>query len=137
MKLKIHFLILTLFLTFTLKAQEKYTISWAYKDLSFQEFVTKSESLLPVKFYFKDDWVTDLKLSDYAGCKTLSCILDNLFKGSLLYYYIDDSGNVVITKNFMVKILNAPVKNDWGALLKSLRKVILFEIICFLDLKIF
>ena len=112
MRLKIYFLILILLLACNLKAQEKYMISWDYKNLSFKEFVTKTENLLPVKFYFKDDWVTGLKLSDYAGCKTLSCLLDNLFKGTLLYYYIDDSGNVVITKNFTVKIINAPVENE-------------------------
>jgi hypothetical protein len=108
MKIKINFLILTFCLVCNLRAQEKYKISWDYKDLSFKEFVTKAESLFPVKFYYKDSWVTGLKLSDYSGCTTLSCVLDNLFKETLLYYYIDDSGNVVITANYAVKDLVAP-----------------------------
>ena len=101
-----------MFLACNLKAQEQYKISWDYKDLSFKEFVIKAESQLPVKFYYKDDWVTDLKMSYNSGCNTLSCALDNLFKGTLLYYYIDDSGNVIITKNFTVKLLNAPSENE-------------------------
>jgi len=71
MRLKIYFLILILLLACNLKAQEKYMISWDYKNLSFKEFVTKLKPA-SCKFYFKDDWVTGLKLSDYAGCKTLS-----------------------------------------------------------------
>jgi hypothetical protein len=107
MKFKVYFLLLTLFIAGKLTGQEKYKISFDYRDLSFKEFVTKTESLLPVKFYYRESWVTDLKLSDYAGCNVLSCVLDNLFKNKQLRYYIDDSGNVVITGNFAVKDINA------------------------------
>jgi hypothetical protein len=110
MNLKILFLVLTMFLSLSMGAQEKYKISWDYKDLSFKDFVSKAESLLPVKFYYKDEWVNDLKLSDFNGCGNLSCILDNLFRGTLLFYFIDDSGNVVITKNFTIKVLNEPLE---------------------------
>ena len=95
-----------------LKAQKKYIISWDYKNLSFREFVLKTESLLPVKFFLKNEWVTDLRLSDYKGCKTLSCVLDSLFKGKFLYYLMDDSGKIVITKNFAVKVLESPSVNQ-------------------------
>ena len=119
MRLKILFLILTLLFTCNLKAQEKYTISWDYKDLSFKEFVLKAESQLAVKFYYKEDWVTDLKLSDYDGCTTLSCILDNLFSGTSLYYLIVDSESVVITKNFTVNASKIPVKNGNKVITKT------------------
>jgi outer membrane receptor for ferrienterochelin and colicin len=112
MKMKIHFLILTLFLTCNLRAQEKYRIFWDYKDLSFKEFVVKAESTLPVKFFYKDSWVANLKLYDYPGCKTLSCVLDNLFKGKQLRYFIDDSGNVVVTGNYAVKDMNASGEDE-------------------------
>jgi hypothetical protein len=62
------------------------------------------ESILPVKFFFKEDWVKNLNLGDYKGCTTLSCVMDSLLKGTSLYYYIDDSGNIVITNNYAVKV---------------------------------
>jgi len=66
-----------------------------------------------VKFFYRDDWVKDLKLGDYRGCTTLSCVMDSLLKGTSLYYYIDDSGNIVITNNYEVKISNTAVdKSD-------------------------
>ncbi|MGD0756846.1 MAG: TonB-dependent receptor, partial [Bacteroidales bacterium] len=104
MKLKIHILILILFLSANLEAQEKYRISQNYKDISFIDFATKVESLLPVRFFYMDEWVKDLKLGDYPDCTTLSCVMDNLLKGTSLYYYIDDFGNVVITNNYAVKV---------------------------------
>ncbi|MCX6321001.1 MAG: TonB-dependent receptor [Bacteroidia bacterium] len=112
MKLKIHILILIFSLTCNLEAQEKYKISWDYKDLSFKEFVTKAESLFAVKFFYKDEWVNDLKLADYPGCMSLPCVMENLLRGTSLYYYIDDSGNIVITRSYAVKISNALIEKE-------------------------
>ncbi|MGD0341107.1 MAG: TonB-dependent receptor [Bacteroidales bacterium] len=106
MKLKIHILILILSLSVNLGAQEKYRITSNYKDISFKDFVTRVESILPVKFFYRNEWVKDLKLGDYQGCTTLPCIMDNLLKGTSLYYYIDDFGNIVITNNYAVKVSN-------------------------------
>ncbi len=112
MNFRIHFLILLLLVAIGLDGQEKYGISFVYKDLSFKEFVTKAENLLPVKFFYKDSWIADLKLSDYAVCKTLSCVLDNLFKDKKIQYFIDESGYVVITGNYAVKDINAPEEKE-------------------------
>lgn len=104
MKLKLHLIILILLLSLNLSAQEKYVLSSNYKDYSFTDFVTKVESILPVKFFYLDDWVRDLKIGDYPDCSSLQCVLDNLLRGTTLYYYIDGFGNVVITNNYAVKI---------------------------------
>jgi hypothetical protein len=112
MKIKISILVLILFLSVNLSAQEKYRLSSDYKDISFTDFVTKIESVLPVKFYYNDDWVKDLKLGDYPVCTSLSCVMDNLLRGTSLYYYIDDFGNVVITRNYAVKVSNAGVEKN-------------------------
>jgi hypothetical protein len=112
MKLKIQILILILSLTLNLKAQEKFNISWDYKGLSFKEFVTRAENQFTIKFFYKDEWVNNLKLGDYPGCTTLICVMDNLLKGTSLYYFIDDSGNLIITNNYAVKVSNEPIEKD-------------------------
>ena len=68
------------------------------------DFVTKVESTLPVKFFFMDEWVKDLRIGDYPDCATLQCVMDNILKGTTLYYYIDDFGDIVITNNYTVKV---------------------------------
>jgi hypothetical protein len=112
MRLKIPVLISILFLTSSLGAQEKYKIPGNYKDLSFKDFVKKVESVLPVKFFYRDEWVRDLKTGDYSDCPTLPCVLDNLLKGTSLFYFIEESGNIVITNNYAVKISDAPKEKE-------------------------
>src|ERR1035437_6520215 len=90
MKLKIHILILLLLLSINLGAQEKYGISSHYKDISFTDFVTKVESILPVKFYYIDDWVNDLKLGDYPDCTTLQIFHPVIY---IIEFYRKDTFN--------------------------------------------
>jgi hypothetical protein len=109
MKLKIPILIIILSSSLTMKAQEQYKLSLNCKDISFIDFVTKVEKILPVKFYYMEEWVKDMKLGDYPDCATLSCVLDNLLRGTSLYYYFDDLGNIILTKNYAVKVNNTPL----------------------------
>jgi hypothetical protein len=112
MKLNLPIIIFLLSLTVSLGAQEKYKITRTYKDLSFKEFVSMTEKEFSVRYFYKDEWVNDLRLSNYPDCTTLSCILGNLFKGTSLYYYIDETGKIVITKSYALKDSNVPVEKD-------------------------
>lgn len=106
MKPKFLILILVLLLSGNLVCQEKYIITFPYKNLSFEEFVTITESRLPVRFYFKESWTDGLKLSEYPGCYTLTCILDQLFRERQLHYFINETGNIVLTGNTDVRDMN-------------------------------
>ena len=112
MKLKIHILILAFLLSLSLGAQEKYRISSDFKNLSFKDFTAKAEKLFKVKFFYKSEWVAGLKTGDFSDCVTLSCLLDNLFKGTTLYYVIEESGNIVITNRFAIKGSGTPAEKD-------------------------
>jgi hypothetical protein len=101
-----------LILTGRLDGQEKYKISPDFKDISFKEFVNRTERVLPVKFFYKDAWVKDLKLADYPDCTTLSCILDHLFKGTSLHYLIEVSGNIVITNTYSIKVSDIQIDKE-------------------------
>ena len=109
MKLKLYILTISLFISLQLGAQEKCRISTNYSGVLFKEFVSKVEGTLPVRFFYMDEWVKDLKIGDYKDCSTLSCIMDNVLSGTTLFYYIDDFGNVVITNNYAVKVTNTTV----------------------------
>jgi len=85
-------------------SQKKYLVDWNYQGLSFGEFVTRSESLYPVRFFYNDEWIKDLNLKAYGANLYLTEILDSLFSGTSLFYYVDGSYNIVITRNFAVKV---------------------------------
>lgn len=112
MKLKISILILLLVVSCHLRAQDKYKIEGDLSNLTFKEFVSRTEKLLPVKFFYKEEWVRNLRLKGYPDCSSLPCVLNNLFRGTSLYYIIEESGNIVITNNYEVKIASAPVGNN-------------------------
>jgi hypothetical protein len=109
MKLKIRLLLLILLFSNLLNAQDEIKITWDYKDLSFREFINKAENVSSLRFYFRDEWVNDLRPGDFPGLTSLTELLDNLFRDKSLFYFIDESGNVVITKNFAVRVSEAPV----------------------------
>ena len=112
MKLKFPVLILILSLSLNLGAQEKYRILSNFKGLKFKEFAARTEKLFAIKFFYKDEWVSSLKIGDYSDCQTLSCVMDNLFKGTSLYYIIEESGNIVITDKYAIKVSVTPIVKD-------------------------
>jgi hypothetical protein len=112
MKSKISLLIIVMFLSGSLWAQEKYKVTEDFKGLTFREFAARSEKLFSVKFFYRDEWVHDLKIGEYSNCSTLSCVLDNLFKGTSLYYIIEESGNIVITNKYAVKVTVTPLEKE-------------------------
>jgi len=112
MKFKIFLLIICLSLFSKLGAQNDLRITWEYRNMTFKEFVIKAESEYNLHFFFRDEWVNRLKPGDYPGISSLTEFLDKLFKEASLYYFIDNTGNVVITKDFAVKITSKPVAGE-------------------------
>lgn len=113
MKFRIIILMLNLFVSAGITAQKNYTIKEDLQGLTFKEFTRKTEPLLNVRFFYKEEWVTDLKVGNYRDCHDLACILGNLFRGTSLHFLIEESGNIIITENFAVKVPYEPVnKND-------------------------
>ena len=112
MKLKVPTMFFILALSCVIEAQEKKWIPSNYKNLSFKEFVSVTQPLLKVKFFYKDEWVKDLQMGTYPESFALSDVLDNLLRGTSIYYYVDRHGNVVLTKNFEVRIPNVSYNRE-------------------------
>ena len=104
MKLKILILFLILTFFYPVYGQEKKWSPSDYKDLSFKEFVASTQSLLKVKFFYKEEWVKELKLGAYPEKYSLSDLLTELLRGTSLYFYFDKRGNVILTKDFAIKV---------------------------------
>lgn len=112
MKYGILTLILMLLLFQSLDAQREYRITWDYNNQSFSEFASKAESLYEIRFFYKEEWVNDLRPGNFPGLNTIPELLDNLFRGNSLYYFIDRSGDVIVTKDFAVKIAAIKATKD-------------------------
>lgn len=104
--MKIRFFILSVVLLFsvTAEAQQELTIKWDYSKQTFGEFAASAEKELGLRFFYSGEWVKDLKPGDFPGINQIPELLDNLFRGRSLFWFTDNSGNLVITRNFAVKI---------------------------------
>ena len=103
MRLKIFIFFCLLIYTNYASAQEKKWSPSAYKDVSFKDFATSTQSLQKIRFFYKFEWVKDLILKEYPVNYTLFDVLDDLLSPKGIYYYIDRNGNVILTKDFAIK----------------------------------
>jgi hypothetical protein len=101
-----------LLISLNLRAQEAVRINFDYTELDFRGFVSRAESTTGLKFFYKDEWVGNLKSGDVPGATSVQDLLNRLFEGESLYFFIDEAGNVVITKSFQVKTGNVPDDAD-------------------------
>ena len=92
------------FFTITSNAQEQFAIDDnSFDNIDFDQFVIKAERLFAVRFFYDEASVRNLKTTG-SGCRTIHCALDNLFRGTSLYYLIEDSGNIIITSGYSINI---------------------------------
>jgi hypothetical protein len=93
-------------------AQQDTEINWNYEGITFREFATKAEKLNHIRFFYKEDWVSDITLGKFDGPVLLSDLLRNLFNGKSLYFFNDGKGNLIVSKNFAVKVVGLPESKD-------------------------
>ncbi|MGB8491715.1 MAG: TonB-dependent receptor [Bacteroidales bacterium] len=109
MKLRILLPVLIVFLSAPIMAQQDMKITWDYRNLTFNEFVSRAESVYNIKFFYKEDWVRDLRPGDFPEKKTLNDLFDDLFRNKSLFYITDGSGNIIITKDIAIRVPNSMV----------------------------
>jgi len=104
MKTKNLILALLLIVYASANSQEKHLVKWDYQGQSLSGFISRCESEFPsVRFFFNEEWIRGITLGKYQGELTITDLLDSLFAGMQIYYYADNSGNIVITKGFAIK----------------------------------
>lgn len=86
-----------------LNAQRDITVEFDYNDMSFFDFVSAVESKSDIRFFYKNEWVESFKLSGDKRMTNLNDILENLFKGTSIYFSEDSKGNIVFTKGFRIR----------------------------------
>lgn len=109
------FLILILILWYSVLIHgqvSEFRVTWDYTGQSFYDFILKTESQYPVQFFYREEWIKELKLQNWGDKQTLSGLLDNLFRGGKIYYHIDKYGNIFLTKDYKVKTISSGPEID-------------------------
>ncbi len=97
-------LILSLALSYLTAAQSgELRVTWNYGGTTFEEFVSQAESHLHVRFYYKDEWKKGLVMPDMGKEPRLDDLLTLLFADKAIFFFIDETGNITLTKGFAVR----------------------------------
>jgi len=111
-RFRFRILILILLFSGNLKAQDEKLITFTCDNISFREFAARAESLLPLRFYFRDEWISDLRVTINEENILLTDLLDEIFRGTSLFYYIDERWNIYITRDFAVRVTETGAADD-------------------------
>jgi len=108
-------IIIVLFLTcLPLKGQSDKIIRADIANMSFKEFAGVAEASLKIKIFYRDEWVEALKTDGYTGNGEINDILGFLLKGTALFYNTNSRGDIVLTKDYNVRIKGAPGVKETG-----------------------
>lgn len=89
----IVFILLNILINNILLAQDK------YEKISFDEFIVKVEETFNVKFFYKKEWIENLKVNKVDFNNELSTILEEAIKEkSFIKYYIYDNKFIILTR---------------------------------------
>lgn len=84
--------------------QEGYHVDWEYSGQPLEMFIRQAESVHPVKFFYRSEWIAGIVLGNYPGKTTLGAILDTLFAGRKIYHYERPGGNIILTGEYEVRL---------------------------------
>ncbi|MFO7622634.1 MAG: carboxypeptidase-like regulatory domain-containing protein [Bacteroidales bacterium] len=85
-------------------SQENYRIDWEYRGNSFEEFVMQVETAYPVRFFYRDEWISNLTFGNYGNKQFLFEILDTLFSGRQIHYYHEKPDRIILTRYYAIKL---------------------------------
>ncbi len=96
-----------------INGQDKtYPVTWDYRGQSFKEFVVRAENTHDLRFFYRDEWFTNKPVTDYGDSLTISRLLDNYLRGAGIYYLINNHGDVILTKGYMVRLPQSGAPDD-------------------------
>ncbi|MCU0366292.1 MAG: TonB-dependent receptor [Bacteroidales bacterium] len=100
------------FAGFAAAQKPDYKITWDYAGLKFSDFAERVEQETPLRFYFRDDWTSGLTMPALGENPLLTVLLDYAFAGHGIYYIIDDKGNIILTKDVMIRLARSEKEAD-------------------------
>jgi hypothetical protein len=84
-------------------------INFTGSNVAFPKFVEEIESSCKIKIYYDPQWVDSLLFSAHFNNIPIGQALKQILVTSNLHYYLDNRGNIIITKS----VIQTELKNKW------------------------
>ncbi|MBS0011560.1 MAG: TonB-dependent receptor [Bacteroidales bacterium] len=104
--MKTRIFLLLFLILFTVKGfpqAEDIRITGNFAGRSFASFAEETGREHNLKFFYKPEWVEDINMDRNYDNEALSAILSEVLAGSGLYFLIDESGYVILSKSYAIK----------------------------------
>ena len=82
-------------------AQEQ-QISISFDETPLEEAVNSIEELSGLQFFYVDEWLENTTVSGSYTNENLDTVLDDIFKSTLINFFINDDGTVILTRNNII-----------------------------------
>ncbi len=98
-----YFVLICVLLTTTVWAQDDPLITMSFKNLDVNSVLKKIEDQTEYRFYYIDSWLEEYNdvSGDYKNA-LLTDVLDDLFKNTVLNFYIMQEGKIILTQNNII-----------------------------------
>ena len=100
---KFYFLILFLsFQYLTSQNINEIKISIQFENSNTIDVIKRIEKLTNTQFYFIEDWIDNKLISGKFDNVSLNIVLDNIFRNTVINYYISSDNKVILTRNSLI-----------------------------------
>ena len=100
MKYILSIIFLLICLNTECQSLSEFSISFSNKTIP--EVINQIEKKTKIDFFFLDDWFDDRLVSGNYVNQTLDLVLTDIFKNTVINYYIYDDNRIILTENNMI-----------------------------------
>jgi hypothetical protein len=100
MKYILSIIFLLICLNTECQSLSEFSISFSNKTIP--EVINQIEKKTKIDFFFLDDWFDDRLVSGNYVSQTLDLVLTDIFKNTVINYYIYDDNRIILTENNMI-----------------------------------
>lgn len=90
------------FSCFQLFSQNQDTISVSFTDATIPEAISEIERVSNFKFYYLNEWFGDEKVSGNYLNQPIEVVLNDVFKSTVLNFYVYKGESIILTKNNVI-----------------------------------
>jgi len=94
--------IIFLLICLNTECQSLSEFSISFSDKTIPEVINQIEQKTKIDFFFLDDWFDDRLVSGNYVNQTLDLVLTDIFKNTVINYYIYDDNRIILTENNMI-----------------------------------
>jgi hypothetical protein len=94
-----------------------------FKEATIQEFRNKVEEQSTIRFFYDSADFDSVRITVHANQLPLRQVLDQAFRGTAIYYSLDDDNHLFLTKGNPIDFSFTPARRQLRLVVKPIRRM--------------